>query len=55
MCSKCLDIDLRVLKFRRFMAEPIDALTKERLTAAVVEMEATKADLHPESSPSLAR
>lgn len=48
MCEKCDDLDQRMQKFRRFLAQPIDALTTERLTSAVNEMERAKAALHPE-------
>jgi hypothetical protein len=48
MCDKCDELDERILKFRRFIAQPVDPLTTERLTASVSEMQATKAALHPE-------
>jgi hypothetical protein len=47
MCSLCDDIELRIVKFRRFIAEPVDTVTKGRLTTAVAEMEAIKVGLHP--------
>ena len=55
MCSLCDDIDLRITKFRRFVTEPVDMVTKGRLTDAIAAMEATKAGLHPKSSSSPAR
>jgi hypothetical protein len=47
MCELCADLDRRIQKFRRFIAEPFDALTIERLKASVREMKAAKAELHP--------
>lgn len=47
MCEMCTDLDRRIQKFRRFMAEPFDTLTIERLRISIVEMEAAKAELHP--------
>jgi hypothetical protein len=47
MCDRCNDLDLQIQKYRRFIAQPIDPLTTERLNAAVAEMEAAKAGLHP--------
>lgn len=48
MCSLCDDIELRIVKFRRFIAEPVDTVTRGRLTAALAEMEAEKVNLHLE-------
>lgn len=47
MCEMCADLDRRIEKFQRFIAEPFDVLTIERLKASVREMEAAKAELHP--------
>lgn len=49
MCEKCANLDLRIQKFRRYMAQPFDALTIERLKVAIEEMEAAKADYHSPS------
>lgn len=48
MCEHCDQFDQRIQKFRRFLAQPIDPLTAERLTAAVKELEAARSALHPE-------
>jgi hypothetical protein len=48
MCEKCDDLDERILKFQRFIAQAFDSLTKERLLAGVEELLAEKAGLHPE-------
>ena len=38
MCDRCNDLDLQIQKYRRFIAQPIDPLTTERLNAAVAEL-----------------
>jgi hypothetical protein len=50
MCDECDQLDQRIIKFKRFIAQPIDPLTTERLTAGVTEMQARKAALHPEKT-----
>jgi hypothetical protein len=50
VCDKCDELDRRILKFRRFLAQPIDPLTTERLTAGITEMQASKAAFHPEKT-----
>jgi hypothetical protein len=47
MCDKCTETQAQIAKFRHFLDHPLDPLTKERLTAAVVEMEAKLLGFHP--------
>jgi hypothetical protein len=46
MCHECDKLKQRILQFQRVLAQPLDALTTERLAAAVVDMEARKSELH---------
>ncbi len=48
MCQDCNNLQKQIAQFRRFIAQSFDALTSERLKAAVVEMEAKKTALHAE-------
>jgi hypothetical protein len=43
-------VDKRVLKFQRFLSQALDPLTTARLAEAVKEMEASKAELHPDKN-----
>jgi hypothetical protein len=48
MCRKCDDLQKQIEKFQRFLSQPIDGVTTERLKAAVAEMKAKKAGFHSE-------
>jgi hypothetical protein len=47
MCSKCDDLQVKILEIQQLLAEPIDAFTAEQLTMAVSKLESKKAALHP--------
>ncbi len=47
MCEKCTELDSRIQKFKRYIVQPFDVLTTERMKLAVEELEAIKAELHP--------
>ena len=49
MCDKCTETQTQIEKFRHFLTHSLDPLTKERLTAAVVEMEAKLLGFHPKA------
>ena len=48
MCQQCDHLQERIQNLRRVSAQRFDPLTAERLTAAIAELEAKKAALHPE-------
>jgi hypothetical protein len=48
MGEVCDDLLQKIHQFRRALAQQTDSLTTERLTAAVVKMEARKFELHAE-------
>ena len=48
MCEQCDTLQTRIHQYCRFLAQPYDAVTIERFAAAVDELEAQIAALHPE-------
>jgi regulator of sirC expression with transglutaminase-like and TPR domain len=48
MCQRCDHLEVRIHQFQRFLAQLTDAPTIERLAAAVEEMKARIAALHPD-------
>ena len=48
MCEKCIEIDEKVIRFRRIVDRFTDQQTVEGLTAAIAELLQEKAGLHPE-------
>jgi hypothetical protein len=48
MCQQCNDLQVRIDRFRRALAQRFDPLTTERLEAGLADIEAEKAALHPE-------
>ena len=48
MCEKCDEIDQKIEKYTRIAHGVTDQLTLDRLKAAVAEMTAEKAALHPQ-------
>ena len=49
MCEKCEDLQRRMDRFRRLGSQISDAVTVERFKAAIAELEALKAKMHPKS------
>jgi hypothetical protein len=49
MCEICDELDRKIGQYRRFVAEPIDTLTKDRLRAGMEELKMQRASMHVES------
>jgi ribosomal protein S27AE len=46
MCKTCDELDRKIAQHRRFLAEPLDALTKERISAGLKEISKQRALMH---------
>jgi hypothetical protein len=52
MCSKCLELDQKIIHFRRFVAGHLfDTLTDERIRGLIEDLERQKEVLHLAHSP----
>lgn len=49
MCEKCVELDEKISRFKRIIERFIDQRTIDGLTAAIAELQAKKAELHPEN------
>lgn len=49
MCEDCVKLQKQIDQFQRFLAQPIDELTKGRLKMAVEEMHLKIAGNHPQA------
>jgi hypothetical protein len=48
MCEKCVEIDGKIAQYRRLVASITDQLTIDRIGQLIRDLEAAKAQLHPE-------
>jgi hypothetical protein len=48
MCDKCVELDKKIEHYRSLVAKVPDPLTAERVGELIKEMQAQKAQLHPE-------
>jgi hypothetical protein len=51
MCDKCKEFDEKIAHYRRFATYPFDALTVERISGLIANLEKQKQALHPEAPP----
>jgi hypothetical protein len=49
MCDVCDDLDRKIAQHRRFLAEPIDKLTREYVSEGLEELTKRRASMHVES------
>ena len=49
MCEKCVEIDGKIAQYRRLVASITDQLTNDRIGQLIRDLEAAKAQLHPEA------
>jgi hypothetical protein len=49
MCKQCAEFDNKISRCRRFLNQPFDALTIERIEGLIVEFEKQKAALNCKS------
>ena len=50
MCEKCVELDKRIVRYRRLMQLVGDKITVDRANELIAELEAQKIALHPEQS-----
>jgi len=50
MCEKCKEIDIKIEHYRRLAERVPDPLLTEGVAKLIEEMEAEKADLHPDGA-----
>jgi hypothetical protein len=50
MCEKCDELQKKIDHFERFLAPPIDPLTRQRINSGIAEMKKQKAAMHPEDT-----
>jgi hypothetical protein len=46
MCDQCIELQRKIDQFSRFIKEPLDPLTVERITAALSGLERQKIEMH---------
>ena len=46
MCDQCIEFQRRIDQFSRFIKQPLDPLTIERMTAAHFDLERQKSEMH---------
>jgi hypothetical protein len=46
MCELCDELDRKIGQYQRFLSEPIDTLTKERISAGMEELSQQRALMH---------
>jgi hypothetical protein len=51
MCDKCTELDKKIERYRGLVAKVPDPLTVERVVKLIEDMQAQKAQLHPEREP----
>jgi hypothetical protein len=49
MCAECARLDEKISTYQRFLKQPFDPLTVQRIGVAIQEMERRKATLHNEA------
>jgi hypothetical protein len=47
MCETCIEIDKKIEHYRRFLEQPFDPLTIERIKGLIADLERQKKALHP--------
>ena len=48
MCDKCDELDMKIERYRRLADSAMDRLTREAAAKLIEELNAHKAQLHPE-------
>ena len=48
MCDKCVEIDRKILRLKELARRMPDRQTLDGIAALIAELEAQKADLHPQ-------
>lgn len=48
MCDKCIELDRAIERFRQVQRTIMDQVTVDRAKEAITELEAKKAELHPD-------
>ena len=48
MCDKCIELDRAIERFRQVQRTIMDQVTVDRAKEALTELEAKKAELHPD-------
>jgi hypothetical protein len=51
MCDKCVELDEKIAHYRELALAIADPLTIERISELIKDMEARKAQFHPEPEP----
>jgi hypothetical protein len=46
MCEECINLENKIQRYRKFVAQGLDALTVERINGLIKELEQRKASLH---------
>jgi hypothetical protein len=46
MCNKCNELQRRIDQFSRFIKQPLDPLTVERMTTSRSDLEREKSEMH---------
>jgi ribosomal protein S27AE len=53
MCDICDELDRKIAQHRRFLAEPLDALTKERVSEGLKKFSEQRASMHVSGRPTM--
>jgi hypothetical protein len=53
MCDKCVELDKKIVRYRRVSSSLTDQITIDRIKTLIDELQRQKVKLHPEQKPYL--